>query len=198
MWFNLAASRYAEKEKDPRDTALRNRAKLAAKMTAAQISEAQMLASEWKPAQPIVSPAVSTASTSPPRRSPSESSVPMKKAGGIYVVPVLINNAITLDFAVDSGASDVSIPEDVVATLTRMGEIRDTDSIGERTYELADGSKVQLKTFRIRSLKIGDRVLENVTGTVASPKGSLLPGQGFLGRFESWSIDNSKHALVLE
>ena len=43
-------------------------------------------------------------------------SVPMQPGGGIYVVPVLINDAITLDFVVDSGAADVSIPADVVST----------------------------------------------------------------------------------
>ena len=48
----------------------------------------------------------------------------MKKDGGTYVVPVVINDAITLDFTVDSGAADVSIPEDVVTTLMRTGTIR--------------------------------------------------------------------------
>ena len=122
----------------------------------------------------------------------------MKKDRGTYVVPVLVNNAITLDFTVDSGASDVSIPVDVVLTLMRAGTIRNTDFIGDQTYTLADGSKVKSKTFRIRSLKVGDRVLENVTGSVASTKGSLLLGQSFLGRFKSWSIDNTKHVLLLE
>ena len=126
-------------------------------------------------------------------------SIPMKRQGGVYAVPVLINNAITLDFLVDSGAADVTIPEDVVSTLIRTGTIKAEDFIGERTYVLADGSKIKSKTFRIRSLKVGDRVLENVTGSVASRNGSLmLLGQSFLGRFKSWSIDNTKHALVLE
>ena len=49
----------------------------------------------------------------------SATSVPMQPEGGIYVVPVLINDAITLDFVVDSGAADVSIPADVVLTLMR-------------------------------------------------------------------------------
>jgi hypothetical protein len=30
----------------------------------------------------------------------------MQQRGGIYVVPVVVNNAITLDFIVDSGAAD--------------------------------------------------------------------------------------------
>jgi clan AA aspartic protease (TIGR02281 family) len=137
----------------------------------------------------------------PETAAPSSASgyaIRMKKDGGTYVVPVLINNAITLDFMVDSGASDVSIPEDVVMTLRRTGTIRDSDFIGERTYVLADGSKVKSQIFRIRSLKVGERILENVTGSVASRQGSLLLGQSFLGRFKSWKVDNTQHALVLE
>jgi clan AA aspartic protease (TIGR02281 family) len=122
----------------------------------------------------------------------------MKKGRGTYVVPVTINDAITLDFTVDSGASDVAIPIDVVKTLIRTGTIRDTDVIGKKTYVLADGSKVKSLTFRIRSLKVGDRVVQNVVGSVAPASGTLLLGQSFLGRFRSWSIDNSRHALVLE
>jgi hypothetical protein len=39
--------------------------------------------------------------------------VPLKQDGGIFVVPVEINGAITLEFGVDSGATDVSVPLDV-------------------------------------------------------------------------------------
>lgn len=49
--------------------------------------------------------------------------IQLKSDGGIFVVPVLINGAITLDFVVDSGASDVSIPADVASTLIRTGTI---------------------------------------------------------------------------
>jgi clan AA aspartic protease (TIGR02281 family) len=125
-------------------------------------------------------------------------SIPMQIEGGTYVVPVLINDAITLNFIVDSGAADVSIPADVVMTLMRTGTLKESDFQGKKTYVLADGSKVPSETFRIRSLKIGNQVLENVNGSVASVQGSLLLGQSFLGRFKSWSVDNTKHTLVLE
>lgn len=134
----------------------------------------------------------------PIHRSTSSSSIAMKKVGGVYAVPVLVNNAITLDFLVDSGAADVTVPEDVLSTLMRAGTILDTDFIGVMAYSLADGSQMKSRTFRIRSLKLGDRVVENVTGSVVPTKGSLLLGQSFLGRFKSWSIDNSKHMLILE
>jgi hypothetical protein len=56
---------------------------------------------------------------------------------GVYVVPVLINNAITLNCVVDSGAADVSISADVFTTLIRTGPITGSDFIGTGTYRLA-------------------------------------------------------------
>ncbi len=49
MWFNLAAARFLASETENRETAVRNRDRVAAKMTVAQIAEAQRLAREWKP-----------------------------------------------------------------------------------------------------------------------------------------------------
>ena len=123
---------------------------------------------------------------------------PMVKEGGVYKVPVLINDTITLKFVVDSGAADVSIPADVVLTLIRAETITQSDFIGAQTYTLADGSTTSSRTFRIRSLKVGDIVLLNVLGSVADTNGELLLGQSFLGRFKSWSIDNTSHTLILE
>jgi predicted aspartyl protease len=124
--------------------------------------------------------------------------IPVKAQGGTCVVPVLINKAITLNFVIDSGASDVSIPADVVLTLVRSGTVLRSDFIGTKTYRLADGSTVPSTTFRIRSLTVGNNVvIENVTGSIAPVRGDLLLGQSFLTRFKSWSIDNAKQALVL-
>lgn len=128
----------------------------------------------------------------------NSTTVKMLDEGGTYVVPVLINNVITLKFVVDSGASDVSIPADVVSTLLRTGTIDKSDFIGAQTYELADGTRVPSVRFRLRSLKVGGLVIENVLAGVAPSEGSLLLGQSFLGRFKSWSMDNAAHALVLD
>ena len=82
-----------------------------------------------------------------------------------------------LDFTVDSGAADVTVPADVFSTLARTATIRDSDIVGEQTYVLADGSKFQSVTFTIRSLKVGDTIVENVRGSVTPSRGSLLLGQ---------------------
>jgi len=127
----------------------------------------------------------------------AEVAISMHSVGGVYVVPVLINDAITLKFVIDSGAGDVSIPADVVLTMIRAGTLTDADFIGQRTYLLANGSTNIQKTFRIRSLKVGDKVVENVTASVAPERGVPLLGQSFLNHFKSWSIDNTTHALLL-
>jgi clan AA aspartic protease (TIGR02281 family) len=141
-------------------------------------------------------PTITTASVS--SSSSGATLIPVKASGGgTFVVPVLINKTITLNFVIDSGAADVSIPADVVMTLVRTGTLQHSDFIGTQTYRLADGSTVPSATFRIRSLTMGNLVIENVTGSVADVKGDLLLGQSFLGRFKSWSIDNARQALVL-
>src|SRR5262249_7928832 len=138
-------------------------------------------------------PSAAPAQTPPTRRA----DVPLTSSGGIFAVPVEINGAITLEFGVDSGAADVCIPHDVFSTLKRTGTIRDADIFGQKTYVWADGSKAQSVTFRIRPLKVGDKLVQNVTGSVPPSGGTLLLGQSFLGRFKTWSIDNAQHKLFL-
>jgi clan AA aspartic protease (TIGR02281 family) len=131
-------------------------------------------------------------------RGSARDEIPLLKSGGTVLVPVMINGAITLKFMIDSGASDVSIPADVVLTLMLTGTINDTGFLEKRNYRLADGRIVPSQVFRIKSLKVGSKVLENVTGSVAPAASTLLLGQTFLSRFKSWSIDNQRQVLILE
>jgi hypothetical protein len=47
--------------------------------------------------------------------------------GGTFFVPVTVNGTMTLDFSVDSGMAEVTIPADVFATLRRTGTIAEAD-----------------------------------------------------------------------
>jgi clan AA aspartic protease (TIGR02281 family) len=145
----------------------------------------------------VVSLATTTPSPVENQESSSGEEVLLKENRGIFVVPVEINGAITLDFAVDSGASTVTIPTNVYNTLVRTGTINDSDIVGQGTIVLADGSKSKLPVFRIRSLKVGDKTIKNVIAAVLPLGGQLLLGQSFLARFKSWSLDNKKHVLLL-
>jgi predicted aspartyl protease len=127
----------------------------------------------------------------------SQELVAMEKEGGVYVVPVRFNGAITLNAIIDSGAADVSVPADIVSTLIRTKTLSEQDFLGVQTYVLADGTEAPSPRFRIRSLNVGNKTLENVTASIASGNADILLGQSFLGRFKSWSVDNDRHVLIL-
>jgi hypothetical protein len=126
-----------------------------------------------------------------------QETIGMEQSGGVYVVAVRFNNTITLNAVIDSGAADVSVPADIVSTLKRTNTITREDFLGTQTYVLADGSKVPSQQFRIRSLKVGNKTVENVVASIASVEATILLGQSFLRKFKSWSVDNEKHTLVL-
>jgi len=119
--------------------------------------------------------------------------------GSTFVVPATINGTITLDFTVDSGAAEVTIPAGVFATLRRTGTISEADLLEPGEYRLADGSTRQQPRFRLRTLKVGDFALQDVAAAVAPTKDYLVLGQSFLSRVGTlaWSVDNQRHLLVL-
>lgn len=125
------------------------------------------------------------------------SEVSLEPDGGVYRLPVRINDALTLKFTIDSGAADVQIPADVVLTLARAGTVTRDDFIGSAIYRMADGSTVPSPRFRIRKLRVGNVVLRDVTASVSGPNGQLLLGQSFLSRLSSWAVDNNRHVLRL-
>jgi hypothetical protein len=121
----------------------------------------------------------------------------LKKEGDIYTLPVKINRVITLDFILDSGASEVCIPADVVMTLLRAHTIEEADFLPGRSYSLADGSVVRSQRFIIRELEMDGIKICNVPTVISPVRGDLLLGQSFLQRLDSWTIDNQRHALVV-
>jgi clan AA aspartic protease (TIGR02281 family) len=128
---------------------------------------------------------------------PKEERVLLASKNGILVAPAVINNSIKLDFFVDSGATDVSIPADLFSNLRRAGTISDGDITGSRRFVNADGEATKSTTFILRSLKVGTVEVSHLEASVAPQKAPLLLGQSFLKRFKSWSIDNASHELVL-
>jgi clan AA aspartic protease (TIGR02281 family) len=123
--------------------------------------------------------------------------VSLNREHGAFVLPVVINNQITRSFMLDSGASDVTIPADVISALTRSGSISTADFLGSQEYRLADGSVTRTRRVRIRSLRVGSVELRDVVVSVVPHAGVLLLGQSFLGRLQSWTIDNQRHLFVI-
>jgi clan AA aspartic protease (TIGR02281 family) len=121
-----------------------------------------------------------------------------QRMGGVFVLSAMLNGNTQTYFIVDSGAATVQIPEDVAEQLKRNGTLTEADFMGQHRFILADGSGMQQRVFRLRSLQIGDRTMENVMATVGAPRSRALLGQSFLRRLSWWKIDNVRNAIEFE
>jgi clan AA aspartic protease (TIGR02281 family) len=124
--------------------------------------------------------------------------VTLGRHGGVLMVPALLNGGVSADFVVDSGASDVVIPETVLEGLRKAGKFSDADFTGTQRVKIANGAIVKARTFTLRSLSVNNRVVTNLHASVAPAGATPLLGQTFLQRFASWSIDNERQVLVLK
>lgn len=149
-----------------------------------------------KYAPPTPTPAFPSPPASRPAL-PNGEEIPLVKESGVYTLPVEINGVLTLNFVLDSGASEVLIPADVASTLLRTGTIQETDFLPGQTYTLADGSKLRSPRCVLRSLKIGTHRLTNIPASVGTPTSSLLLGQSLLGKLGTWSINNQRQVLII-
>ena len=70
--------------------------------------------------------------------------------------------------------------------------------MGEHRFILADGRAMQQRVFRLRSLQIGERMMEDVSGHHGRPQSRALLGQSFLRRLNWWKIDNVRNAIEFE
>jgi aspartyl protease family protein len=123
--------------------------------------------------------------------------IPLSARGSVPSVSVQINGALALSFIIDTGASQVAIPEDVALTLMRTGTITESDFVGSAQFTLADGSMVEKQQVNLRSLKLGSRTIHNVRASIGSVKSPLLLGQTALRQLEPWRVDSTSNHLVL-
>lgn len=121
-----------------------------------------------------------------------------QRMGGVFLLPATVNGTTNVYFIVDSGATNVQIPEDVAEQMKQAGTLTEADFLGQRRFILADGSAVNQRIFRLRSLKIGNRSMENVLAALSAPRSRPLLGQSFLRRLEWWKIDNVKNSIEFE
>lgn len=122
--------------------------------------------------------------------------VRLVKEGGVYHLPVKINDAIELKFVVDTGAADVHIPADVALTLMRTGTISKQDFLGTAPYQMADGTIKENATLNLRSLQVGAVVIRNIAASIGPLESTLLLGQSALEKLEPWHMDTRRGILV--
>ena len=150
-----------------------------------------------KPTSPAPAQPKPVKPATPPATATGDVTIPLVKKGGVYAVPARVNG-MDIAFLVDSGASDVLIPEGVANEMIKMGSIGDADMMGDGKYKIADGSVSTVARFRIHVLSVGNREVHDVTASIGAAESAPLLGQSFLKKFKSWSIDNERNVLTLK
>ncbi|MBV6879036.1 retropepsin-like aspartic protease [Epilithonimonas ginsengisoli] len=120
----------------------------------------------------------------------------MENEDGVKYVWIEING-IRLRFIFDTGASSICISPAEATVLYRQGtlsreDILDKEYFQDATGKISEGTKVNLKT-----VKIGNRILQNIKATVVdNVDAPLLLGQTVLENFGKIEIDNKNGEII--
>lgn len=122
----------------------------------------------------------------------------MEKENGVYKVPVTVNG-VPMKFILDTGASLISMSSTEAEKLYRQGAISESDIIGQSRFQDAKGDISPGAIVRLKSVRIGDRVLENVNANiVGSAQAPLLLGQSALSQFGKISVDYRRNVVTFD
>jgi predicted aspartyl protease len=116
---------------------------------------------------------------------------------GTYALPVSVDGGAPRLFTIDTGASGVSIPQDLADELRAKGALTDADAREWITSILGDGRTRPEPVYLLRSVAIPGVVVHDVLCSVAPAGSQPLLGNAFLSRFHSVTIDTDRRVLVL-
>lgn len=128
----------------------------------------------------------------------SKNVIKMKKSGGVYLIPAVVNGS-NMDFIFDTGASDITISEVEALFLYRQGTLTEDDFIGVQQYQIADGSISEGSIINLKTVQIGNKVLYNVKASIIHNTSTpLLLGQSALNQFGQITIDYNNNQITLK
>lgn len=134
----------------------------------------------------------------PVKSSSGKTIVTMRQDGGVYYVPVEINQ-VPMEFIFDTGASSISISEVEALYLFKNGKLSQEDVKGTAQFSDANGDISEGTIIVLKTVKIGNKTLSNVEANVVhNLQAPLLFGQTAMQRFGKISIDYNKATITLE
>ena len=121
--------------------------------------------------------------------------VKMRESGGIYLVPITVNG-LNLDFIFDTGASDISLSAAEATVMVKQGKITEDDVVGQVQFMDATGNVSVGTQVILKTVQIGDIILENVRASVVdNVSAPLLLGQTALAKFGKVTIDYEHNTI---
>lgn len=126
-----------------------------------------------------------------------QTTLKLKKDGGIYLVPCKING-LDFDLYFDTGASLVSLSLKEAKQLIAAGKLKVDDIIGKTQMTIANGQFVNGTIILIRELRVGDLILKDIEAVITeSQTAPLLLGQSAINKFGEFTFDYSTETLKI-
>lgn len=127
-----------------------------------------------------------------------KTSVRMENEDGVTFIWIEING-IRLRFIFDTGASNICISPAEATVLYRQGTLLKEDILDVKYFQDATGKVSAGTRIRLRTVKIGERILNNIEAIVIdNNEAPLLLGQSALEKFGKISIDNKNGVIIFE
>ena len=121
--------------------------------------------------------------------------IPLKSDGlGGHTIDVTLGTSTSATMLLDTGATIVSIPQDIVAQLISIGE---AVVITQGHFTFADGTTSSKNIIDIGKFTIGGKTIYHVRASVNPVGTPLLLGTNVLNRFGKYSIESTNHQLIL-
>lgn len=123
--------------------------------------------------------------------------IKMENENGVKYVWVEIND-LKLRFIFDTGASSICISPAEATVLYRQGTLQKEDILDVEYFQDATGKISEGTKINLRSVKVGNIILENIEATVIDNiDAPLLLGQSVFEKFGKIEIDNLNNQIIL-
>jgi aspartyl protease family protein len=124
--------------------------------------------------------------------------IKMEKENGVKYVWIEING-LKLRFIFDTGASSICISSLEASVLYRQGTLQKEDILNVEYFQDATGKISEGTKINLRTVKVGNIILENIEATVIdNVDAPLLLGQTVFEKFGKIEIDNVNDEIILK
>ncbi len=124
--------------------------------------------------------------------------IKMEKENGVKYVWIEING-LKLRFIFDTGASNICISSSEASVMYRQGTLNKEDILNTEYFQDATGKISEGTKINLRTVKIGNIILENIEATVIDNiDAPLLLGQSAFEKFGNIEIDNINDEIILK
>jgi predicted aspartyl protease len=121
--------------------------------------------------------------------------VPLTSDGiGGHTVDVIMGTSMSATMLIDTGATMVSLPQDIADQLVSIGE---AVVITTGNFTIADGTTSTQNVIDIGKFTIGGRTLYHIRAGVGPNGSMMLLGTNVRNRFGKYSIDTANNQLIL-